>query len=237
MTIQYDPRQTAALPVEVTDHRSTGFSGGYEAAKQTTGFYRDFGKRVLDIALVLLAAPIVIAVMLVLLPIIALDGGNPFYSQERVGKNGRIYRIWKLRSMVVDADARLASYLAENPRARAEWETTQKLKDDPRVTKLGLLLRKTSLDEFPQFFNVLIGDMSLVGPRPMMPSQKDIYPGTAYYRLRPGITGPWQVTDRNESTFADRARFDTAYERSVSLSADVRLLAATVQTVLRGTGY
>jgi lipopolysaccharide/colanic/teichoic acid biosynthesis glycosyltransferase len=145
--------------------------------------------------------------------------------------------MWKLRTMVDNADERLEAYLEANPEARSEWDSSQKLKDDPRITRVGRMLRRTSLDELPQVLNVLTGDMSLVGPRPMMPSQRTLYPGSAYYRLRPGITGSWQVTDRNDSTFADRARFDTAYERELSLATDVKILLATVRVVLRGTGY
>ena len=124
-----------------------------------------------------------------------------------------------------------------NPEARLEWNSTQKLKADPRITRLGRLLRKTSMDELPQLWNVLIGDMSLVGPRPMMPSQRSLYNGTAYYALRPGITGPWQVSERNEVEFSQRAEFDREYEENVSLLTDLRLLVATTQVVIRGTGY
>lgn len=205
--------------------------------KQTRGFYRNGFKRVLDIALILATLPIVLPVVLILAAFVALNGGQPFYSQPRVGMNGRVYRIWKLRTMVRDADARLDSYLRENPVLRHEWLTKQKLLNDPRITPLGRILRKSSLDELPQLFNVLIGDMSLVGPRPMMVSQEEMYPGRAYYRLRPGITGPWQVSDRNESRFAERARFDDEYDRSLSLKGDVALLAATFRVVLRGTGH
>ena len=158
-------------------------------------------------------------------------------STPRVGRHGRIYTIWKLRSMTRDADQALEAHLAANPEARVEWDRTQKLKNDPRITKLGRVLRKSSLDELPQLFNVLRGDMSLVGPRPMMPEQQALYPGTAYYKLRPGITGMWQVSKRNESTFADRARFDTQYDRRLSLLTDIKLLLATVRVVLRGTGH
>ena len=153
-----------------------------------------------------------------------------FYRQARVGRGGRIYRIWKLRSMVMNADQKLEAHLAADPAARAEWDETQKLKRDPRITRFGRLIRKSSLDELPQLWNVLIGDMSLVGPRPMMPDQRALYPGRAYYALRPGITGPWQVSERNATSFADRARFDDKYhDRDLSLATDVRLLRPTVK--------
>lgn len=199
--------------------------------------YRGGAKRVMDVALVLAAAPIVIPVVLALAFLVKLQGGQAFYSQPRVGRHGRIYTIWKLRSMTRNADQALEAYLAANPAAREEWDRTQKLKQDPRITRLGRVLRKSSLDELPQLWNVLWGDMSLVGPRPMMPEQQAMYPGTAYYNLRPGITGMWQVSKRNESSFADRARFDTQYDRRLSLMTDVKLLLATVRVVLRGTGH
>lgn len=203
---------------------------------KTARLYRGFGKRLLDITLVLIAAPVVLPVVLLCALMVSRDGGQPFYSQERVGRNGRIYTMWKLRSMVPNAKARLEAYLEANPEARDEWDSKQKLAKDPRITRVGRLLRKTSLDELPQLWNVLRGDMSLVGPRPMMPEQKKCYPGVDYYDLLPGITGSWQVSARNESTFAERAFFDTDYKRKLSLKEDVRILSATVRVVLRATG-
>jgi exopolysaccharide production protein ExoY len=200
------------------------------------GFYRNFVKRLLDVLLVLLGAPFVLLLVLVLAVLVALEGGKPFYQQERVGRGGRIYRMWKLRSMEVDADQKLAAYLGANPEARAEWDHTQKLRSDPRITRMGRFLRRSSLDELPQLWNVLLGDMSLVGPRPMMPSQRSLYPGEAYYALRPGITGLWQVAARNESGFAARASYDAEYDRTLSFGTDFRILASTILVVTRGTG-
>jgi lipopolysaccharide/colanic/teichoic acid biosynthesis glycosyltransferase len=201
------------------------------------GFYERSFKRVLDCIFVLLAAPIIVPVVLLLGILIRRDGGPAFYSQERIGLNGRIFRIWKLRSMCVGAEELLEAHLTANPGARSEWETTQKLKDDPRVTPIGRLLRRNSLDELPQLWNVLVGDMSLVGPRPMMPDQARLYPGVAYYGLRPGVTGFWQISRRNGTTFAGRAAYDTRYARRMSLITDLRVLFATVWVVLVGTGY
>lgn len=198
--------------------------------------YGHFVKRVLDIAIVLLAAPAVIVIVALLCVLIARDGATPFYAQDRVGKNGRIFRMWKLRSMVVNAEAQLESYLAANPAGRVEWDAHQKLRHDPRITGIGRLIRKTSLDELPQLWNVLIGDMSIVGPRPMMPSQQPLYPGRGYYALRPGITGYWQISVRNESSFAERAQFDTRYLRDLSLWTDLRVMLRTFRVVLAGTG-
>lgn len=200
------------------------------------GFYYSGGKRALDLALVVLTMPFWMTIIGLLALVVAMDGGAPFYAQRRVGKGGRIFTMWKLRSMVTHADGRLEAYLAQNPEARAEWDSTQKLRNDPRVTLFGRIMRKTSLDELPQLWNVLKGEMSLVGPRPMMLEQRTLYPGLAYYKLRPGITGNWQITDRNKSTFAARAEFDRDYAASLSLSSDLGILGKTFGVVLKGTG-
>lgn len=205
--------------------------------RKRVGLYRGYFKRAFDMLAVLIAAPFVLPVVLVMGFLVKRDGGPAFYCQDRIGRGGKVFRIWKLRSMVVDADARLGEYLASDPRARAEWDEHQKLKEDPRITAVGRLIRKTSLDELPQLWNVLRGDMSLVGPRPMLPGQAPLYPGRAYYRLRPGLTGFWQISDRNETSFAGRAAYDTQYARRLSLPTDIFVLLATVWVVLRGTGY
>ena len=194
-------------------------------------------KRVFDLSCIVLAAPLIVPVIVLLAMMVAMDGGKPFYRQARVGRDGRIYTMWKLRTMVAGADAKLEAHLASDPAARAEWDSTQKLKNDPRITRFGRMLRKTSLDELPQLLNVVKGEMSLVGPRPMLPEQQEMYPGTAYYDLLPGITGPWQVSARNETTFAARAHFDTRYARTLSFMEDLRMLVSTVRVVTRATGH
>lgn len=199
--------------------------------------YRAGIKRALDLLIVLAALPFYLPFIVILGVVISLDGGSPFYVQKRIGKGGREFNMYKLRSMVVNADRMLADHLAADPAARIEWNATQKLKNDPRITRLGRFIRKVSLDELPQLINVIKGDMALVGPRPMMPDQKTYYYGTGYYRLRPGITGLWQVSDRNECEFTGRVRYDDEYDRTVSFFTDVRILFKTVWVVLRGTGY
>lgn len=200
------------------------------------GLYRSIFKRLFDVAMVVVAAPVIVPVVAGLAVAVARDGANPFYTQERVGRNGRVFRMWKIRSMVPDADAQMRHLLATNPAAKAEWDETQKLRNDPRITPLGRFLRRSSLDEVPQLWNVLIGDMSLVGPRPMMVDQQDLYPGTAYYLMRPGITGYWQTAGRNRTTFSARAEFDTVYEEALGFRTDMVLLLRTVSVVLKGTG-
>lgn len=215
---------------------SDEFALAYAVQKPRVGFYRNYLKRAFDIAFVMIIAVPVALVVGILALLIARDGSNPFYLQERVGRNGRIFSMVKLRSMVPNADLLLEAHLAENPEARAEWDERQKLEDDPRITGLGRLIRATSLDELPQFWNVLIGEMSVVGPRPMMVPQVKLYPGTAYYTMRPGITGFWQISERNESSFAERAFHDAHYDSRLTWGTDVRVIAQTVGVVITATG-
>jgi len=199
--------------------------------------YRDFGKRALDIFIVVLTAPITIPLFLLLSLLVMLDGRSPFYVQKRVGRYGHVFGMLKFRTMVCDAEEALETHLKADPEARAEWDRDQKLKDDPRITRIGRILRKTSMDELPQIWNVLKGEMSLVGPRPMMVEQVILYPGEAYYQMRPGISGLWQVSDLNATTFADRAIYDDTYYEHLSPTTDLIIVAQTFVVVLRGTGY
>lgn len=217
------------------DHGSFALVQDREGAVH--GLYKDVFKRSLDLLAVAVLAIPVLVVVLVLAAFVAMDGKSPFYVQKRIGLAGREFKLWKLRSMVANADAILDDYLAANPREAEEWNTKQKLMNDPRITPVGHFIRKTSLDELPQLWNVLRGEMSLVGPRPIMVDQKAIYPSAAYYDLRPGITGPWQVTSRNESSFSERAQFDAHYLNKLSFAEDARILYKTVGVVMNATGH
>lgn len=218
-------------PIELKEELPSGlFRAGQFA------LYRQFGKRLLDVVFVIAMAPIALPLILGVALLMALDGHRPFYRQERVGRDGKVFGLLKIRTMVPDADTQLEEYLRQHPEARREWNDKQKLDNDPRVTRLGTLLRQTSLDELPQLWNVLKGEMSIVGPRPMMVNQKSLYPGRAYYLLRPGITGLWQVSQRNESSFASRAIFDDRYQDLLSLKTDLHILVRTIGVVLRCTG-
>ncbi len=160
------------------------------------------------------------------------------YGHTRLGKGGRAFKCFKFRTMARDGDAVLSEHLAQNPQARREWETTRKLKDDPRITPLGRTMRKLSVDELPQFINVLVGDMSLVGPRPIVEAERDHY-GThieAYYSIRPGITGAWQVSGRSNTSYDGRVRMDVDYVSSWSFKKDLVILAKTVPAVLSSEG-
>ena len=170
--------------------------------------------------------------------IILKDKGPIFYTQERIGKNGKHFKMYKYRSMVVGADEKLKEYLAKNEEAREEYAKYKKLKHDPRITKVGKFIRKTSLDEFPQFINVLKGDMSLVGPRPYLPREKEEINGFFNYIMscKPGITGFWQVNGRSETTFTERLEFDMQYYYKHNLKMDLRILKDTVVNVIKKEG-
>ena len=170
--------------------------------------------------------------------LICKDKGPVFYTQERYGKNGKIFKLYKYRSMVVGADEKLKEYLAENEEARREYKEYKKLKDDPRITKVGKFIRKTSLDEFPQFINVLRGDMSLVGPRPYLPREREDINGFFNYitSVKPGITGLWQVNGRSATTFTDRLTLDMSYYYKDNLKLDLKILGKTVKDVVKKEG-
>lgn len=201
------------------------------------GLYGRYAKPVLDKLLILAVLPIALPIIALCALALWIESGQPFYTQQRLGRSGKRFSILKLRTMVRDADAVLESYLAANPAMRAEWDEMQKLKNDPRITRVGNFLRATSIDELPQIWNVLIGDMSLIGPRPMMPEQLEMYGDPkSYFALRPGITGLWQVSARNNSRFTYRNEVDGAYRRNLSLPMDLTILIKTFGVVLRRTG-
>lgn len=170
--------------------------------------------------------------------LIAGDKGPIFYTQERYGRNGKIFKMYKYRSMVVGADEKLNKLLEENEEARKEFEEYKKLKNDPRITKVGEFIRKTSLDEFPQFINVLKGEMSLVGPRPYLPREKEDINGYFNYimSVKPGITGFWQTNGRSNTTFVDRLDMDMKYYYRHSLKLDMKILKQTVSDVIKKEG-
>ncbi|PRX37982.1 Sugar transferase involved in LPS biosynthesis (colanic, teichoic acid) [Meinhardsimonia xiamenensis] len=232
-----DETVNAALQLAVGD--AVPDRGGAASGSALHGFYARHGKRLFDIlgAAVLLAAFLPLLAILVI--VIRCDGGPAFYAQTRVGRGGRRFRCLKLRTMVPGAEGVLADLCARDPRLRLEWERFQKLSDDPRITRLGRFLRKTSIDEIPQLINVLRGDMSLVGARPFTPGQEAAYRragGRSYFLHRPGLTGPWQVSERARGVFASRVAHDEHYLATISLGKDLQLLLCTVGAVLRGTG-
>lgn len=205
-------------------------------ALYSEGIYKNGGKRVLDTALILISLPFLLPLMALIAIVIMLDGHSPIYMQDRLGRGWKRFRLFKFRTMHHNADALLEEYLAQNPQARAEWDRDQKLRNDPRITPVGRYLRKSSLDELPQLVNVLLGEMSLVGPRPMMPGQRPLYSGEYYPAHRPGLTGLWQVSIRNGSAFTARADYDERYSREISLRLDLATIIQTFRVVARCTG-
>jgi Undecaprenyl-phosphate galactose phosphotransferase WbaP len=196
-------------------------------------------KRAMDIILTSILLSSILPLLVFLALLISLDSrGSPFYRQKRVGQDGVRFSALKFRTMHGDGEQRLAEVLANNPELRAEYEAFHKLADDPRVTRVGRILRKYSLDELPQLWNVFVGDMSLVGPRPYLPREIPAMQAreAVVLRVKPGITGIWQVSGRNASTFEERVHMDVAYVRGWSPWLDVYVMARTVPVVLGGTG-
>jgi Undecaprenyl-phosphate galactose phosphotransferase WbaP len=196
-------------------------------------------KRLLDL-FISVAGLLVLAPFLALVALlITLDSpGGVLYRQKRIGKNGRVFDMLKFRTMRKDADQVLRAYLDANPEAASEWATYQKLQHDPRITRVGRLLRRFSFDEFPQLFNVLLGEMSIVGPRPIMLDQREMYGNffCHYVRVVPGVTGLWQISGRNRTSFAQRTRFDAEYVNTWSIWMDIYIIIRTVWVVIRRNG-
>lgn len=196
-------------------------------------------KRTFDLLLCAIFAPVVLPMIGAIWLWLALREGTPIFCHWRVGQGGRNFPCFKFRTMVPDAERILKKICAADPKIAQEWQIYQKLTDDPRITPLGRFLRATSLDELPQFFNILRGDMSFVGPRPFAVDQESLYRaagGAAYFRMRPGITGPWQVEARNQTSFEDRVHYDDLYWREMSLRRDIVLIFKTGWVVLEQKG-
>ena len=197
-------------------------------------------KRILDIVGAVVILALTVPVLIIIACLVRFDGGPVFYSQPRIGRGGRPFAILKFRSMVTDGVSVLEHHLAADPALAAEWAARRKLTKDPRVTRLGRFLRATSLDELPQLLNVLIGEMSLVGPRPVTAEELEHYYGQtgreAYISVRPGITGLWQISGRNNTSYAERVALDCAYAEKPSLGKDLRILFRTASAVVRREG-
>jgi Undecaprenyl-phosphate galactose phosphotransferase WbaP len=195
--------------------------------------------RIMDISLILLAAPYIILTFVIIMVLIKLDSRGPvFYRQARIGRFGRKFHVYKFRTMVQNADQILQTYLENSPELKSEWLATHKLKQDPRVTRIGAILRKLSLDELPQLWNIIIGDMSLVGPRPIVDAEVEKYGKCfdLYIKVRPGLTGLWQVSGRNDTTYERRVELDEYYVLNRSLRLDLQILWKTVFVVVKKDG-
>ena len=200
--------------------------------------YSKGGKRLFDLILCLCLIPFVVPVIAVLWFISSANGNHGFYAHPRVGRYGKTFKCWKIRTMEPGADHLLNNILEVNADFAYEWRHNQKLKNDPRVLRFGRFLRVTSMDELPQIWNVLRGDMSFVGPRPITRVELVRYDDAAddYLSQRPGITGLWQVSGRGEVSFKQRVRLDQEYIHHISLVEDLVLLFRTIAAVLRATG-
>lgn len=223
---------------------STYFSGA--SSKNSSSFappadcrMNNPGKRALDVIGAAAGFLFFSPLLLLLAVLIKLDDGGPvFYGHKRVGRYGRDFRCWKFRTMVTNGNEVLQQHLAENPAARAEWNATRKLQDDPRITRVGQVLRKLSLDELPQLFNIVVGEMSIVGPRPVVHDELAYYgPDVSYYlRSRPGLTGLWQISGRNDVSYQARVAFDRQYVETWSLGIDLDIIVKTVPAVVFSRG-
>lgn len=208
--------------------------------KKQNIIYR-FIKRAIDILAGLVGVILLIPLMIVveIIRIAKKENQGPlFYEQLRIGKNGKQFRMYKFRSMCMNADDTLKEYLKNNEEARKEFKKYKKLKKDPRITKVGKVLRETSLDEFPQLINVLLGNMSLVGPRPYLPREKEDM--GEYYssiiKVKPGITGYWQIRGRSKTSFNDRLKMDLQYVNNCNLKNDIKILFKTFAKVFKKDG-
>lgn len=227
-----DFSQSVNVIEDARDLSGTSIRGG------SAGFYRRSGKRVFDLALVILLVPVLVPVILILWALVQRDGGAGFFAHNRIGRDGVQFKCWKIRTMVPDSQERLKQHLQENKEAAAEWARDHKLANDPRVTRIGSLLRKTSLDELPQLWNVLRGDMSFVGPRPIVLDEMSKYGKhqATYVAMKPGVTGLWQVSGRNDVTYDERVMMDVDYFNRMTMWLDIVLIIKTATAVLNRTG-
>lgn len=212
---------------------------GFSSTHNLTKSYSLFWKRVLDFMLLLISSPLTIPLVAVVSLIVKITSPGPvFFGHKRIGKNGKEFKCWKFRSMVIDADKQLEKILAENPAMREEWERDRKFTNDPRVTKIGKILRKTSIDEIPQFFNILTGEMSFIGPRPVTAPELDKYNNKANFilQVQPGLSGMWQISGRSDTGYEERVTLDAYYIQNWSVWLDIWIIIKTVVVVLTGKG-
>jgi len=221
----------SAMPATAAEAAAKGF------------FFYELSKRTLDIVFSLFVLFFGLPIFVILAIIIkATSPGPVFYTSKRIGKDGNLFTCWKFRSMFCDAEHRLTQLLAENPHYRKEWKKYFKLKEDPRLTRIGKFLRKTSLDEFPQFWNVLLGDLSLVGPRPFLPNEMQAIKQVigkqtqALFSVKPGLTGVWQISGRSYLTFEQRILLDLNYLNLRSFLFDLTIIGKTIPMLVYPKG-
>ena len=211
----------------------------FSSTNYLTKIQSHVAKRAFDLALVIFSLPLTLPVCLITALFVKLTSPGPvLYGHRRVGLNGKEFKCWKFRSMYIDADKQLAKILAENPKMKKQWEKDRKLENDPRVTPFGKFIRKTSLDELPQLINIFVGQMSFVGPRPVMQDELERYGKKADYILSvlPGLSGMWQTSGRSDTAYEDRVTLDVYYIQNWSIWLDIWILIKTVWVVLAGKG-
>jgi Undecaprenyl-phosphate galactose phosphotransferase WbaP len=231
-----DREQISGLGLSTYD---LGMSFGLEVKRNLFNPWENLIKRFTDMILVVIGGLVALPLLTLIAIMIRLDSKGPlFYGHIRIGKNGTRFKAWKFRTMVPNANQVLEAYLESNPEMKREWEATFKLQNDPRVTRVGRILRKLSLDELPQVWNVLRGEMSLVGPRPIVNDEVKFYGDRydLYSFVTPGITGLWQVSGRNNTTYEERVSLDEYYVRNWSIWMDIYILSRTIAVVLKREG-
>jgi exopolysaccharide production protein ExoY len=219
-------QRVCSFPVLADESSSSFATRGYAA------------KRVIDISVSVLLLVAFLPVLLIIAVAVSLDNGSVFFGHARIGKNYREFKCLKFRTMVADGSVVLTDYFERYPEALEEWRATRKLRYDPRVTWVGNLLRRTSLDELPQLINVLRGDMSLVGPRPIVSDEIHYYGDQfqVYASIRPGLTGAWQTSGRSDTSYQERVALDIDYAQNQSVRRDLLILARTVPAVFLSRG-
>ena len=240
-----DLRSTESASIEDQMFVGSDSVGAYvgvipsEAASPARHFSYRVVKRLLDVFLVVLFSPLLLLFFGIIAAAIRIDSQGPvFFSHRRIRRSGEFFSMWKFRTMCVNSNEVLEQHLNANPDARAEWRQSHKLKYDPRVTRVGQFLRRTSLDELPQLWNVMTGSMSLVGPRPIVAAEVEKYGDffADYCLVKPGITGLWQISGRSNVTYPERVQLDRSYAHNWSLSGDVKILAKTFTSVMDQDG-
>jgi exopolysaccharide production protein ExoY len=219
--------RSANTPFSDLDHSALGLPIG------------GLAKRTFDMTSAALALVVFSPLFLMIMALVKFsDKGPVFYGHSRIGHKGRMFKCLKFRTMAVNGDELLRNYLRDNPEAADEWRRTRKLRDDPRVTAVGRVLRKLSLDELPQLLNILRGEMSVVGPRPVVDDELKVYDSSAifYLQTRPGLTGLWQISGRNDVSYESRIAFDTQYVQNWSLVKDVSIILRTIPAVCLARG-
>ena len=244
MDEQWDSSEAEAVVERFSVERSSGGirqarSQGAASPDPARLFRYRYLKRGVDLLLIAVCLPpLLVLIASIALAIRCTSPGPIFFSHRRIRSHGRFFSMWKFRTMCVNSSEVLENYLASNPEARAEWRKTHKLREDPRVTSLGEFLRRTSLDELPQIWNVLTGSMSLVGPRPIVAAEVEKYGEyfADYCLVKPGVTGLWQVSGRSQLSYPERVQLDRQYAHHWSLTGDAVILLRTLSSVVNQDG-